>query len=279
MTNISRTWWGQRFLTALEQCTDAGRLGRGRAYSKPYRLLEFSIDGTRVNAKIRGNVNPYFGVYKEPRYRVEITLKRIPATKWTQIVKSVAGNMGWMSRLLLNEMPDDIEQAFSASKYSLLPRSANELNTHCSCPDWANPCKHVAGTYYHMAELLDKDPLLLFQLRGLDRENLQRELKKTSLGKAMAMQLEASEEPVLHVCATHYPQPEITPPDETMSHRDFWGGSALPPAETLANAPAVAALLIKKQGDYPPFWDRDNSFIEAMEQIYEQVAVKNKDSL
>jgi uncharacterized Zn finger protein len=279
MANISRTWWGQRFLEALEECTDAGRLGRGRAYSKPRRLLEFSIDGTVVTAKLRGNVNPYFGVYEEPRYRVEITLKRIPVTLWTRIVKSIAGNTGWLSRLLLNEMPDDIEQAFTASKYSLLPRTARELNTHCSCPDWANPCKHVAGTYYHMAELLDKDPLLLFQLRGLSREKLQRELRKTPLGKAMATQLEAGEIPVLQPCKTRYPHPAITPPDETMSHREFWGGAPLPPPDTQAKTTGVAALLIKKQGDYPPFWHRDNSFIQAMEQIYEQVRNRNKDSL
>ena len=279
MANVSRTWWGQRFLEALEKCTDAGRLRRGRAYSKPHRLLEFSIEEATVTAKLRGNVNPYFGVYKEPRYHVEITLKSIPATKWSQIIKSIASNTGWMSRLLLSEMPDDIEQAFTSSKYSLLPRLTSELNTHCNCPDWANPCKHVAGTYYHMAELLDKDPLLLFQLRGLSREKLQRELKKTPLGKAMASQLEVGEEPVLQPYTTRYPQPTIAPFENTMSHRQFWAGTALPPTEPRANAPGVAALLIKKQGDYPAFWDRNNSFITAMEQIYEQVRTKNKESL
>lgn len=279
MVDISRTWWGQRFLGALKECTDAGRLGRGRAYSKPHRLLEFSIEETRVTAKLRGNVNPYFGVHKEPRYHVEISLKRIPETKWARIVNAIAGNAGWMSRLLLNEMPDDIEQAFVGSGVNLLPRRAKELSTHCSCPDWANPCKHVAGTYYHLAELLDRDPLLLFQLRGLSREKLQRELKKTPLGKAMAAHLEEGEAPALDFYATRYPQPAIIAADNTMSHRKFWSGAPLPPPEPRASAPGVAALLIKKQGDHPPFWDRNNSFIEAMEQIYEQIRTKNKDSL
>lgn len=279
MTDISRTWWGQRFLKALDACTDSGRLSRGRAYSKPRRLLEFSIEGTRVTAQLRGNVNPYFGVYKEPRYRVEIALKRIPATKWTRVVKSIAGNAGWMSRLLLREMPDDIEQAFATSSLSLLPHSPSDLNTHCSCPDWANPCKHVAGTYYHMAELLDKDPLLLFQLRGLSPEELRRELRKTPLGKAMAAHLEDGAEQALQLCTTRFPQPALAPLDETINQREFWGGAPLPPHQSRANAPGVAALLIKKQGDYPPFWNNNNSFIEAMEQIYEQVCTKNKDSL
>ena len=176
MAKITRTWWGERFLEALESCTDPGRLRRGRSYAGSRRLLAFDIEGNTIQSTVRGNVNPYFGVYKEPRYKVEIQLKKVPTTAWKKIIAQLSHNAGWLSRLLLGEVPEDIEKAFDNTPYHLLPHSAQDLHTHCSCPDWANPCKHVAGTYYRVAGLLDQDPFLLFQLRGLTREALRKEL-------------------------------------------------------------------------------------------------------
>ncbi|QBQ55658.1 SWIM zinc finger family protein [Nitrosococcus wardiae] len=289
MAKISRTWWGQRFLEALERCTDPGRLSRGRSYSSPRRLLSFSLEGATIKAKIRGNVNPYFGVYKEPRYQVEIQLRSIPSKAWTGIIQRLGSNAGWLSRLLLNEMPDDIEEAFAASQQTLLPGSEKDLKTDCTCPDWANPCKHVAGVYYHVAHLLDHDPFLLFQLRGLSKEKLQQKLAKTPLGQALANELLPQEELTPEGVSHRYPQPNLHPVEKNLTYKAFWSGHSLPdrsghPQEApREGAPrpssGVPALLIKKQGDYPPFWERDNSFIEAMEHIYQQVQAKNKESL
>jgi len=279
MTGMSRTWWGERFLEALEQCTDPGRLSRGRSYSRPGRMLSFSIKGAEISARLRGNINPYFGVYKEPRYTVKIHLKPIPAKKWKQILRRLARNAGWLTRLLMNEMPDDIEGAFKGSGVSLLPRSRADLNTACTCPDWANPCKHVAGTYYKVAALLDQDPFLLFELRGITREELRKELSRTSLGKALATEmkegLDLEPEPV----ASRFTAPARIPLKEEIGLRNFWQGGKIPDMPPTAKGPGVPALLIKKQGDYPPFWPRDNSFIEAMEAVYRQVWIKNKKSL
>jgi uncharacterized Zn finger protein len=279
MEKLSRTWWGQRFLQALERCTDPGRLQRGRSYAKPTRLLAFTIDGHTITSRIRGNVNPYYGVYEEPRYDVEISLRIIPDRDWIRIINSLTRNAGWLSRLLLNEMPDDIENAFMQSRRHLLPASEKDLHTHCTCPDWANPCKHVAGTYYHVARLLDQDPFLLFQLRGLGHDRLQRELKKSPLGQALAEQSLSESDIQPEAVANRYPQTPRLAVEDTMTHKAFWCGSSLPEAPRTGQAPRVPALLIKKQGDYPAFWDRDNSFLEAMEQIYEHVRLKNKDSL
>lgn len=228
MTKISRTWWGQRFLSALESCTDPGRLQRGRSYAGPSRLLEFQINDDTVRARMRGNVNPYYGVYKEPRYKIEIRLKKIPANQWKTIIKRLTENAGWLSRLLLDEVPEDIDKAFANTGHSLLPRNARDLHTQCSCPDWARPCKHVAGAYYHVAGLMDRDPFLLFQLRGLTREALHKELVKTTFGKALAAQLQAER--------THRPEPAVNryPPapavqvETSLSYKEFWNGKRLP---------------------------------------------------
>jgi uncharacterized Zn finger protein len=81
MAQFGRTWWGQRFLQALERFTDAGRLGRGRSYASNGRVKEYAVKDGAVHAKVRGSVNPYFGVYKEPLYTTTIKLTQIPA--WT----------------------------------------------------------------------------------------------------------------------------------------------------------------------------------------------------
>ena len=55
---------------------------------------------------------------------------------------------------------------------SLFPTALRELNTDCSCPDWANPCKHIAAVYYLLAERFDEDPFLIFKLRGRTKEQI-----------------------------------------------------------------------------------------------------------
>ena len=74
MTHFGRTWWGQRFIAALEQFTDPGRLGRGRSYARSGKILDYTLADGRVTARVRGSINPYFAVYKEPIYRTSVAL-------------------------------------------------------------------------------------------------------------------------------------------------------------------------------------------------------------
>ena len=88
MGQFSRTWWGQRFIAALEQFTDPARLGRGRSYASGGRILEYTIADGTVNARVRGSINPYFGVYKEPIYKTSITIKAISPADWTKAIRT-----------------------------------------------------------------------------------------------------------------------------------------------------------------------------------------------
>ena len=81
MARLSKTWWGQRFMQALEGFTDTGRLQRGRGYRSDSRILDFGIDDGLVTATLRGNINPYYGVYKEPKYKTRIRLAP-PKASW-----------------------------------------------------------------------------------------------------------------------------------------------------------------------------------------------------
>lgn len=279
MVQFTRTWWGQRFLAALESFSDAARLGRGRSYARGDRIRSHAIRNGKVTAKVRGNVNPYFGVYQEPVYDTTVQVTPLPATQWRKIINHLAGKASSVAKLLMNEMPDDIEAAFSALGLHLLPRSAKDFTTHCSCPDFYNPCKHIAGVCYLLAGKLDQDPFLLFELRGLSREQLREALAKTPLGKTLAAALDTQALPPQPV-ASYYtrPRPMAVKP---MSYDRYWYGEKRLPAtlEPLPPVGGLPAILIRKGGDYPPFWEQDASFIEVMTAFYERIRQKNKDVL
>jgi len=77
MSKFAKTWWGQRFIEALEDFTDSGRLQRGRSYSTDNRIKQWILKDGKVEAKLRGNINPYFGVYKEPTYKVSVQMTHL----------------------------------------------------------------------------------------------------------------------------------------------------------------------------------------------------------
>ncbi|MEO0434606.1 MAG: SWIM zinc finger family protein [Cyanobacteria bacterium J06656_5] len=276
MSQFSRTWWGQKFIEAIEQLTDSGRLSRGRSYAKGNKVKSFNIDNGLVTAKVRGSVNPYFGVYKEPLYSTTIEFQPISKAKWSAAVALIASKASLISRLLLNEIPDNIEDTFKQLNLNLLPGSQRDFKTHCSCPDYSNPCKHIAGVYYLVAAELDHDPFLLFELRGLSREELLKELAKSPLGQALSAELQLEHQPPTPVDAYYAPLEMLKVPAKT-ELREFWQGSKRLP-QTMEALPdsTVSGIPVKKQGDFPSFWTRDNSFIEAMETLYEQVKAKGQ---
>ena len=277
MAKFSRTWWGQRFIDALEKLTDSGRLSRGRSYASGGKVKSFEINQNLVAAKVRGSVNPYFGVYKEPLYSTKIEFQPISQAKWSAVIALIASKASLISRLLLNEIPDNIEESFATLGVHLLPHKRSDFKTSCSCPDSSNPCKHIAGVHYLVAAELDQDPFLLFELRGLSRAALKAELAKSPLGKALSAELATQAQDPIPV-DTLYTRPKTKAPDEAVTLKDFWQGSKRLPSTIEVPAQAtVPAILVKKQGDFPSFWSKDTSFISVMEELYERVRTKNRD--
>jgi uncharacterized Zn finger protein len=270
MAQFTRTWWGNKFIAALEKFTDSGRLSRGRSYARGNKVKSFQIKGGQVIAEVRGSVNPYFGVYKEPLYKTQIELQSISPSQWKKAIAHIAANASFISKLLINEMPDNIETAFTELDIPFLPDSRKDFKTSCSCPDYSNPCKHIAGVYYLVAAQLDQDPFLLFELRGLSKTALQTELAKTPLGMALSAEL-ATQTAAPVAVESYYTRP-IAQPIGDVSLKDFWQGSKrLPQTIEVGTPNGVSAIAVKKQGDYPAFWTKDHSFIETIEEFYERV--------
>jgi uncharacterized Zn finger protein len=275
MAQFSRTWWGKRFIEALEKFTDSGRLGRGRAYANNGKVKEHQIKDGKVTAKVRGSINAYFGVTKEPTYNVSIEIKTISAADWSKIIAKLGTKASAISKLLLGEVPDNIEAIFSEMNAHLLPHNRQDFQTKCSCPDYSNPCKHIAGVYYLVAAQLDQDPFLLFELRGISRSKLQEELAKSTLGKALSASL-AEGELQIDAQDSYYTKPRKVAIDLPLTPRDFWQGKKrLPQTVDLGEMATIPAVVVKKGGDFPAFWTQDQSFLGVMEELYDRVRKKS----
>src|SRR5262249_3523527 len=89
MAQFGRTWWGERFLKALERFTMPARLARGRAYATNGRVVDYGIEQGTVKAKVRGSVNPYYGVYEEPLYDTRIKIAQIEPADWSRVIERI----------------------------------------------------------------------------------------------------------------------------------------------------------------------------------------------
>lgn len=166
---IGKTWWSRRWIEVLESFNMGARLGRGRSYARQGQVTSLDIQVGQVEALVQGS-------RKRP-YRVVIRLKPLSDEDWAKVTDAMAAKALFAAKLLSGEMPQNIEEAFHDAKRPLMPESSRELVTDCSCPDWANPCKHIAAVYYIMAERFDEDPFVIFKLRGRAKEDLIKELR------------------------------------------------------------------------------------------------------
>src|SRR5256886_5678145 len=161
---IGETWWSQRFIELLESFGVGSRLKRGRTYARAGQVVELEVEPGLVLAKVQGS--------RYSPYGVRIRGKLLSEHQWRRVEKAMAAQALPLAKLLAGEMPHDIEELFSSCKLTLFPRSKRELTASCNCPDWANPCKHVAAVYYLLAERFDEDPFLIFKLRGRTKEQI-----------------------------------------------------------------------------------------------------------
>ena len=160
--SFGRSWWAKRWIAVLDGFQIGARLARGRSYARRGQVLDIQVATGLITAKVQGS---------RPRpYAVEIKVKTLSNADGAKLGKALAKQALFAAKLLAGEMPQDIEQAFTGVGLSLFPVRLGDLKTQCSCPDWSNPCKHIAAVYYLMGEEFDRDPFLIFKLRGVDRE-------------------------------------------------------------------------------------------------------------
>ncbi len=169
------TWWGRRWIEALEAMSSgySSRLARGKTYARAGRAHDLSIGGAKVTAKVTGSREPY---------KVRIELAALGNAVWDRAIEAMAAKAQFAADLLAGRMPDDIDDVFKQAGKSLFPVKTSDLRTDCNCPDWANPCKHVAAVHFVLGEAFDRDPFLLFELRGRSKDRVLETLRAARAG-------------------------------------------------------------------------------------------------
>ncbi len=161
---IGASWWSKRFLAVLESFALGTRLTRGRSYARAGQVLSLDIAPGMVTSSVQGS--------RPQPYRVRIALKPFPGRVWSRIERALAAQALFSAQLLAGEMPHEIEDVFASAGAPLFPATIGDLNLACSCPDWSVPCKHLAATFYLLAEAFDSDPFQILYWRGRDKQTL-----------------------------------------------------------------------------------------------------------
>jgi len=240
-----RTWWSRRWTEVIERFRLGARLGRGRNYAVSGQVSRLEIAPGLITAQVQGaNTEPYAS---------SIRFRTVPEEAKAALIDALRAQPMLVARLLVAELPLEVEGLFRAVGCPLFPQRENDLTSRCSCPDYANPCKHLAAIYYLLGEAITKNPLLLLGVRGISRAEL--------LGDA----------------ALTAPAPAATARPDAPAPVDLAGfyGSPHPPFEDFGTA--VKALthapLIYRLGPLP-FWRGQERFSDTLEHLYARAAAR-----
>ncbi|MGK7943096.1 MAG: SWIM zinc finger family protein [Microcystaceae cyanobacterium] len=173
MTNYqaeSREWWVERWLELLDSYRFKKRLERARNYAREGNVLSIDFDQSKVFAQVQGSeVEPY---------QVSMSLEPFTDEDWDYVVDTLSQKALFSAQLLAGIMPDNIEKVFEQNGLSLFPFRLGEVRSRCTCPDKANPCKHIGAVYYQLADRFSEDPFVIFQLRGRTKEEILEKLRE-----------------------------------------------------------------------------------------------------
>lgn len=256
---FGQSWWAKRWIAVLESFNIGARLSRGRSYARSGQVLNVDIGEGVVTASVQGS--------RPKPYAVKIAVETLSKAEWKKVATVLAGQAIFAAKLLAGEMPQEIEQAFDKAGVSLFPKKSRDLKTACSCPDSSNPCKHIAAVYYLLGEEFDRDPFLIFRLRGMEREEL---IKMVGAEPAAVKKApdagadEAATEAEEPVAAEPLPADTAGYWSSCQVADDFFGEVRTPPAP---------AALVKRLGSLP-FWRAETRFVEAMEEVYRSASPK-----
>jgi uncharacterized Zn finger protein len=161
-------WWVEQWMELINGYRFKKRLERAWGYAREGNVTSIRFEGRRVHARVQGT--------DEEPYKVKLWLDVLNDEDWGYVLEALTQKARWSAQLLAGIMPSDIERAFAASGKRLFPFKLQEVRSECSCPDKANPCKHISAVYFLMGDRFSEDPFVLFQLRGRNRAKLLEDL-------------------------------------------------------------------------------------------------------
>jgi len=161
---MAESWWSHQFVEVLDRYGLGARMQRGRRYARSGQIVSFEVEPGSIVARVQGS--------RSRPYEVSIDAAPVTSAQWAKVDEALGSSVRFAARLLAGEVPPELVEVFDDAGVSLLPGRWTDLSAWCSCPDPANPCKHVAAALYVFADRLDSDPWLLLEWRGRTREQV-----------------------------------------------------------------------------------------------------------
>lgn len=167
-------WWVEQWIRSFEMLfpsnASRSRLAKGRTYARRGQVLELEVGPNGVLARVQGS---------RPRpYQVRLELNRLRRETWGRILHQLVGKATFLAQLLEGHLPPEIEEVFFSAGARLFPHGDVDVRARCNCPDPVAPCKHVAALNYALADALQRDPFLLFAMRGKSRDQFLQDLRE-----------------------------------------------------------------------------------------------------
>ena len=154
---------------------------RGRRYARTGQVIEVEVSPGFIAAQVQGS---------RPKPYLVTAAVAVPSDEqWSLILTAMRAKVGFVARLLDGQVPTELEEVFAASGIPLFPAAWTDIRTRCTCPDWENPCKHIAAVLYVLADQLDSDPWLVLLLRGGEQEALLESLAGSSSAPAAGSEI------------------------------------------------------------------------------------------
>ncbi|MBE9174718.1 SWIM zinc finger family protein [Synechocystis salina LEGE 06155] len=267
-----RQWWVERWLELLDSYRFKKRLERARNYAREGNVLSLQFVESKLTALVQGTeVDPY---------QVTLGLDCFSDEDWHYVVATLAEQALYAAQLLSGAMPPSIEQVFVQNGLNLFPFTLGEVHSRCSCPDKANPCKHIGAVYYQLADHFQEDPFVIFRLRGRSRSELLEQLSRyrhlspaqlttydydPDLGRdSKTIAIDAEEESKITK-----PQKQ-TKAEQQQAIAEFWQyGGELAPELTAIAPPDSPMQQIDRLGDLPLNYEVAREIKQALTQIYQ----------
>jgi len=210
--SIERAWWVERWLDLLNNYRFKKRLERARDYARQGHVLSIDFKQASVIARVQGT--------EAQPYRVSLSIDPFTDEDWAAVAETLAQQAGFAAKLLAGEMPQSIERVFGTNGLSLFPFALGDIHSQCTCPDQANPCKHIGAVYYLLGDRFSDDPFVLFQLRGRTQQQLLEALREVR----SRLVSEAPAEPIADAVDLEPidAQTVIAPPIVPVDMQQFW---------------------------------------------------------
>lgn len=263
----NREWWVQRWLELLDSYRFKKRLERARIYAREGNVLSIDFEKAKAFSLVQGSE-------AEP-YKVSLRLDPFRNEDWEYVISTMSQKAIFSAQLLAGMMPENIEAVFTQAGLNLFPFTLSDIRSHCSCPDKANPCKHIGAVYYQLADRFSEDPFVIFQLRGRTKEQILEALRQKRAEALKNNPLQENIKAVENKQKKNRKASQKTTKKDPISLQSFWQyNEPLESSLVVIVPPTDKQTILEILGKIPLPYEEAQLIQQSFQQVYQTTSQK-----